>query len=329
MPSKLAGWLFLFLMNVKSILFPISVFICSLMLGCQAKVKDEDTSSQVPVVVVTTTMIGDMVQFIAGEHAQVLILMGPEVDPHLYKASASDLEKLRKADLIFYNGLHLEGKMDELFSKMQQKGTCIHAITAHIPSDQLFYPSDFEGHPDPHVWFDPTLWAIGTEIVANALATRDPAHADFYHTHAKTLTQKYLDLHAWTKETLSVLPKDKRILITSHDAFNYFGKAYDFDVIGVQGISTASEAGLADIAQTIDFIRRHSVKAIFVESSVPHATIERISKDAGINIGGELFSDALGTPGEIEISKSKEQYDLGSYEGMIKHNTNSILHALQ
>ncbi len=279
-------------------------------------------------VVVTTTMLADMLKSIARDHIQLTSLMGPETDPHLYKASASDLEKLQKADVIFYSGLHLEGRMDDLFSRMKAQGRPIFAVTDNISEDQLLTPANFHHHPDPHVWLAPELWALGIDTVVDALTEYDAPHHAHYQAEGEALKEHYYALDAWVKNTLTVLPIKQRILVTSHDAFNYFGRAYDFQVIGVQGVSTAGEAGLADITHTIDFIKQNNVKSIFVETSVPHATIERIAADSGAHIGGELFSDALGTLGKIETGPDGETYDLGTYEGMIKHNINTLLKAL-
>lgn len=309
-------------------LFRITL-ILMLCLGLSAcKPKNTSEKNGPLQVVVTTTMLADMLQSIAGEHIQLTCLMGPETDPHLYKASASDLAKLQKADLIFYNGLHLEGRMDDLFSRMKAQGRPIFAITDTIPEEQLLAPANFQHHPDPHVWLAPELWALGIDTVVNALVEYDISHRAHYQAEGEALKERYYALDAWAKNTLTALPIKQRILVTSHDAFNYFGRAYDFQVIGVQGVSTASEAGLADITHTIDFIKQHNVKSIFVETSVPHATIERIAADSGAQIGGELFSDALGTLGKLETGLNGETYDLGTYEGMIKHNINTLLKAL-
>ena len=278
-------------------------------------------------IVTTTTMITDLVQEIAGERAEVHGLMGPGVDPHLYKATATDLAKMQTADLIFYNGLMLEGTMSELFGQMQQKGKKVYAVTDKIPKEKLLSFPQTPEHPDPHVWFDPTLWAIAADHVTETLAKEDAAHKEEYSLRGKMYFVKIMTAHEWAIKRLSGIEPSQRVLITSHDAFNYFGRAYNFEVIGVQGISTVTEAGLADITKTVDLIRARKVKAIFVESSVPRANIERIAADSGAKVGAELFSDAAGTPGEMETVQD-ETYDLGSYIGMFKHNVNSIANAL-
>jgi manganese/zinc/iron transport system substrate-binding protein len=275
---------------------------------------------------VTTTigMVTDLVQNIGGDRIQVTGLMGPGVDPHLYKATASDISKLQKAEVVFYNGLVLEGKLQDIFTKMARSKKFVYPITESIPTELLLEPEEFEGHYDPHVWFDVTLWNRAVDTVVKGLSEADPKSKSHYEKQGKEYKAKLDQLQKWVLDKLKELPPEKRILVTSHDAYNYFGKAYGFKVVGLQGISTVTEAGLADMAQMVDFIKSNKVKAIFVESSVPHHTIERISKDAGVKIGGELFSDAMGTPGQIENG-----YDLGTYEGMIKHNVHTIVEALK
>ena len=277
------------------------------------------------IVTTTTTMISDLVKEIGGSQVIVYGLMGPGVDPHLYKATTSDLIKLKKASLIIYSGLHLEGKMQDIFNKhAKQHPGRIHVVTDAIPREYLLNIKGYANTHDPHVWFDVKLWILCSSIVLNALKTYDPDHAAQYDARAKIYKQKLSDLHAWIIDTLKTLPPSSRILVTSHDAFSYFGRAYGFEVVGLQGISTVTQAGLADVAKLGDFIRERNVKSIFVESSVSPKTIERISQDTGVEIGGELFSDAMGTPGDIEHG-----YDKGTYIGMIKHNVTTLINALK
>ncbi|MCB1124722.1 MAG: zinc ABC transporter substrate-binding protein, partial [Verrucomicrobiae bacterium] len=176
-------------------------------------------------------------------------------------------------------------------------------------------------------WFDPSLWIEAVDVVVEGLSKGDASNASYYAKEGERVRKKYDELHNWALTTIKRIDPPKRILITSHDAFNYFGRAYGFKVVGVQGISTVTEAGLADIAKMVDFIRENQVPAIFVESSVSPAAINRISKDAGIKVGGELYSDAMGIPGEFE-TRQGDRYDLGTYEGMLKHNIYRIVEAL-
>ena len=275
-------------------------------------------------VAATTSMVADLVRSVGGEDVEVHGLMGPGVDPHLYKATASDILKLQQANVIFYNGLLLEGKMQELFGQMARKKRFVYAVTEDLPKDQLLEPASMGGHYDPHVWFDVPLWSKCASKVAEGLGEFDPARKAAFEKRAVELEKKMAELHQWALKKSAELPKEKRIVVTSHDAFNYFGRAYDFQVVGLQGISTVTEAGVADMAKMVDFIKQAKVPAVFVESSVAHATINRISTDAGVKIGGELFSDAMGTPGQIENG-----YDLGTYDGMIKHNLNTVVSALK
>jgi manganese/zinc/iron transport system substrate-binding protein len=275
-------------------------------------------------VVTTVTMVADLARQVGGERVEVDALMGPGVDPHLYKAAASDITKLQRADVIFYSGLLLEGKMQDIFAKLARTKRFVYPVTEAIPVEKLLEPPEFAGHYDPHVWFEVPLWKLCLDVVAKGLSEADPGGKEFYEKRAVESRARMDQLHAWALKKSAELPAERRILVTSHDAYNYFGRAYGFQVVGLQGISTVTEAGLADMAKLTDFIRQKKVKAVFVETSVPHHTIERISKDTGVKIGGELFSDAMGTPGKIENG-----YDLGTYEGMIKHNMTTIVEALK
>lgn len=276
----------------------------------------------------TTTMVADLVRLVGGDRIEVTGLMGPGVDPHLYKATASDVITLQRADVIFYSGLHLEGRMTDVFTRVARQGRKVYALTEGMPEDRLLHPAGPDAPEDPHVWFDPELWAHAVQVVVDALSTADPAGADLYRTNGDKTRAGILATHAWARKRLASIPPARRILVTSHDAFAYFGRAYDFRVVAIQGISTVTEAGLADIVAMIDFIKREKVPAIFVESSVPHATIERVSRDSGARVGGELFSDALGAPGDVRTAGG-ETYDVGTWTGMFKHNVNTIVAALQ
>lgn len=275
-------------------------------------------------VVTTTSIVTDLVRQVAGDFAQVEGLMGPGVDPHLYKPTAADIVRLQRAEVIFYNGLMLEGRMTDVFTKLARSKRHVYAVTESIPEDELLQPAAFEGHFDPHVWFDVQLWAKCVNTVVAGLAAADSANADAYRRQGEAVRARLAALHTWAQAKAEELPAERRVLVTSHDAYNYFGRAYGFTVVGLQGISTATEAGLADVARLSDFIRTRGVKAVFVESSVSPATIERVARDSGARVGGELFSDAMGEPGQIEGG-----YNLGTYEGMIKHNLSTIVDALK
>ncbi|HYG78168.1 MAG TPA: zinc ABC transporter substrate-binding protein [Planctomycetota bacterium] len=275
--------------------------------------------------VCTVGMIADIVQRVGGKHVQVQSLMGPGTDPHLYKAREDDSRALSGADVIFYVGLNLEGKMSDLFVKMQRKKP-VFAMSdpEYIDPKLLREPPEMEGHYDPHIWFDVSLWMKSAERVRDALAEVDRAHADDYKKNAEALLKEMGELHEWCKKELATIPQERRILITAHDAFGYFGRAYGVEVRGIQGISTEDQAPVAAINELVDLIVTRKVKAVFVESSVPRKNIEALlegckARGHTIVIGGELFSDAMGEADKPE----------GTYIGMVKHNVETIVKALK
>ncbi len=303
--------------NMKKILF---LFVLTSFFSC----KDDSNKSHKLQVVTTTTMLTDLVKNIGGDSIQVNGLMGAGVDPHLYKASEGDVSKLYNADVIFYNGLHLEGKLVEVFEQMESTSKTQVALAEVIDKSTLIGSEYFASNYDPHVWFDISYFKQFAEKTADVLAEADPKNADFFRQNKETYIDKLDSLEAEVKATIATLPKEKRILVTAHDAFNYFGKAYDFEVVGLQGLSTATEAGVQDVQRLSDFIIENKVKAIFVESSVPRRTIEALqasvrSKGAEVVIGGSLYSDALGNAGTPE----------GTYLGMFRHNVNTIVSSLK
>lgn len=289
--------------------------------SCKKEVKDKNQKLQV---VTTTSMITDMVKNIGRDLIEVEGLMGSGVDPHLYKASEGDVSKLVNADVIFYNGLHLEGKLVEVFEKMKHQHINTIAVGESLDKNTLIGSDYFASNYDPHIWFSVKNWKIITTFVTHKLAEIDPKNAEAFKANGKTYLTKLDELENKLKNTIASLPKEKRILVTAHDAFSYFGKAYDFDVVGLQGLSTATEAGVQDVQKLANFIIEKKVKAIFVESSVPKRTIEALqaavkSKNHEVAIGGTLFSDALGNTGTKE----------GSYIGMFTYNVNTIINALK
>jgi manganese/zinc/iron transport system substrate-binding protein len=276
-----------------------------------------------PIKAVTTIgMIGDIVENVGGSRVEVARLMGPGIDPHLYKASEGDVGRMAEADIIFYNGLHLEAKMAEILEQMDGRIRTV-AVTDSIDRATLLAPPEFEGNYDPHVWFDVTFWMQATEEVRDALVELDPDSAALYQDNAAAYLAQLTDLHNYVLEQAARVPPDKRVVITAHDAFNYFGRAYGFEVRGLQGISTAAEAGTADVQNLATFIVERQIPAVFVESSVPPRYIEAVqatvkAQGFDINIGGELFSDAMGNSGTPE----------GTYLGMVRHNIDTIVGAL-
>jgi manganese/zinc/iron transport system substrate-binding protein len=273
-------------------------------------------------VVTTIGMITDIAQNVGGERVSVTGLMGPGIDPHLYKASEGDVSSLSEADVIFYNGLHLEAKMGEVLEQMGSRIKTV-AVTSGIDESLLLSPPEFEGAHDPHVWFDVTLWMKAVEVVRDTFIEFDPDNADLYRANAQEYLGSLEELQAYVQEQTARVPEPQRVLITAHDAFNYFGNAYGFDVRGLQGISTATEAGTGDVQDLAEFIAENEIPAIFVESSVPVRNVEAVqaavqAKGFEVSIGGELFSDAMGNPGTEE----------GTYTGMVRHNVDTIVSAL-
>jgi manganese/zinc/iron transport system substrate-binding protein len=309
---------------MRSVQLGFSIVLIGLLTACGQTAKEAEADlSQRPIRVVTTTgMITDVVQNVGGERVEVTGLMGPGVDPHLYKASEGDVTRMAEADAIFYNGLHLEAKMGEVLEKMGGQAETV-AVTKGVDPSDLLAPPEFAGAYDPHIWFDVALWMKAVEPVRDTLIGMDPDHAELYRANAESYLAELNELHDYVMAQAERLPADQRVLITAHDAFNYFGQAYDFEVRGLQGISTAAEAGTADVQDLADFIVERRIPAIFVESSVPPRTIEAVqaavrAQGFDVQIGGELFSDAMGDPGTEE----------GTYVGMVRHNVDTIVNSL-
>ncbi len=298
-------------------------FAASLSCGKRGQGEREDISRRKVYVVATTGMIGDAAAVVGGERVEVATLMGPGVDPHLYKASEGAVTRMAGADIIFYNGLHLEGKMSEVFEKMGGYVRAV-AIGGTIPGARLLRAEGSYGSPDPHIWFDVTLWIQAVGAMRDAYIELDPVHVDIYTANFRDYLADLADLHAYVIRRAGTVPEASRVLITAHDAFNYFGRQYGFEVRGLQGISTSSEAGTADVRALADFIVERSIPAIFVESSIPVRNVEAVkaavqARGFNVGIGGELYSDALGTKGTAE----------GTYIGMVRHNIDIIVEAFR
>jgi manganese/zinc/iron transport system substrate-binding protein len=301
-------------------------FLWSLLLlsACTTTGGSQSPLSERTINVVTTTgMIADIVKNVGGERVEVTALMGPGVDPHLYKASEGDVTELQGADLIFYNGLHLEAQMGDVLERLNEFGIKTVAVTDKIERSLLQAPPQFQGNYDPHVWFDVTLWMKAVEQVRETLVELDPASRSRYEANAEAYLAELAELHRYVLDQASLVPPAQRVLITAHDAFNYFGRAYGFEVRGLQGISTEAQAGTADVQALAKFIAERQIPAIFVESSVPQRNIEAVqaavqARGFEVKIGGSLFSDAMGSEGTPE----------GTYLGMIRHNIDTIVTAL-
>lgn len=291
--------------------------------GCGGRQEEAAPATATLQVLATTGMVADAARVIGGDAVQVHALMGPGVDPHLYKASERDVRALSDADLVLYNGLHLEGKMAELFERLARQRHVV-PLAAAIPDSLLRHPAAFEGHPDPHVWFDVAMWAHAVERARDALIESRSDQREAFTARAAAYLDTLHALDAWTRAEMAGIPERQRVLVTAHDAFGYFGRAYGVEVVGLQGISTVSEFGLADVRRLVDLIVSRGVKAVFVESSVPRRSIEAVvegcrGRGHAVNIGGTLYSDALGADGTAE----------GTYVGMVRANVRTIVQALR
>ena len=274
-------------------------------------------------IVATTSVLGDAIRNIVGDKAQVICLMGPGVDPHAYKATARNIQDLMKADIIFYNGLHLEGKLADILAKFSKQKP-VYAASDGIESGQYLGDLQAADGIDPHIWFDISLWRQAVQYISRQLQLIDLSAVSYYQENTKNYLQTLDDLHEEVKKMIQSIPKMQRVLITAHDAFSYFGRAYDIEVKGLQGISTVEECGLLDIINLTDFMVHRRIKAIFPEHSVPSrpllAVVEGCRKKGHqVILGVELYSDALGTAGTPE----------GTYIGMIETNVKTIVDALK
>lgn len=295
------------------------------LIGCSssASTNNDTTTDDDGKLKVTTTIgqIADAVKNVGGDHVEVEPLMGPGTDPHVYRASQGDIAKLDGADIIFYNGLNLEGNMGDILVKMAKDKPTI-AVTEAISEDQLLEQDD--GIYDPHVWFDLQLWQEAVKAVEVGLSEIDPAHEDAYRENAEAYLNEIEEMHSYVQERISEIPEQSRLLVTAHDAFGYFGDAYGLEVHGLQGISTDAEYSVSDVNDIVDLVTENNIKAVFIESSVSERAIEAVVEGAAakgheLQIGGELFSDAMGEAGTEE----------GTYIGMVKFNVDTIVDALK
>lgn len=292
--------------------------------GCApAGTRGEDFSGRTIRVVATTSMIAELVREVGGDRVEVEGLMGPGVDPHLYKASEGDVTRMSRADVIFYNGLHLEGKMGELFEQMGVLSIPTFALADAVPEEALLVSEYFTGNYDPHIWFDASLWKDAAMLASENLASIDSTSAETYRANAARYAAEIEAADQYVRQQLEVLPDDARVLVTSHDAFGYFGRAYGFEVKGLQGLSTAAEAGTADVADLADFVAEHRVPSLFTESSVSPRGIEAVraavrARGFEVRMGGTLYGDALGAPGT----------PAATYSGMVRSNIDTIIAGL-
>lgn len=311
-------------MMKKSIIFIIVLTIITVCAsGCANSNKNTNDDGRYKVIT-TTTLIADLAKSIGGEYVNVQGLMGPGVDPHLYKASAGNVKLMQDANMVIYNGLHLEGKMGEVFENIQSSEKLIVAVSDNIDEGNFIDFVTNPGNYDPHIWFDVKLWKEAAKEVAEGLKKLDKEHTTEYDANLESYLKELDKLNEYIKERVAELKEQDRVLITAHDAFNYFGNAYGFEVKGLQGISTASEAGTSDVRELANFIVERKIKAVFVESSVPRKSIEALqeavkAKGFEVEIGGELYSDSTGDAGT----------DAETYIGTFKANIDTIVDALK
>lgn len=308
-------------MNMDRYLKKVLIFLVLIgFLFLTACNSEQDTDKEGKIHIVTTiAQIGEQLSVIGGDHVHVESLMGPSVDPHLYNATHSDIETIANADMIFYNGLNLEVNMVEIFNEIGESKPVL-AIAETVPENQLL--TDENGAVDPHIWFDIDLWTLALESAVEELMEFDPDNAQYYEENMKNYFAKLEDLKK-EAEKLQNIPEEKRVLVTAHDAFGYFGRMHNMQVVGLQGLSTEEEVGVSDIQETIELIKTYRVPAVFIESSISEDTINAVIEGAKsdgvpVELGGELFSDAMGEPGTEE----------GTYIGMYRHNVNTIYEAL-
>ena len=299
--------------NFFSLLVP-AILLAGLM-ACNEPSSEENS---LPKIVATTGMIADAVEHVVGDKATVESLMGPGVDPHLYKPVQSDRTALNEADVIFYNGLRLEGKFEEIFEMLSEQKP-VHPVSNGIAEASLLKDPGYDDAFDPHIWFDVSLWILAVEEINTVMQDFDPENADYYQANTDAYKRTLNDLHVEVGTLIAEIPDKRRVLITTHDAFSYFGRAYALEVRGLQGISTATEVGLRDIEDMVDFITENGIPAVFVESSASTHTLEKViegceSNGHSVINAGTLYADAMGEPGTDE----------GTYIGMVRYNANAV-----
>lgn len=296
--------------------------ICFGLAGCGNSGVEAESGGPLKIVV-TTSMVGDLVRHVAGDHASVVGLMGEGVDPHLYRATSRDLGSMMQADLIFYSGLGLEGAMQSALERVEKNGKKTTAVTASLPREKLIHSQRFSGHPDPHVWNDAGLWLQCLDEVVRVLAQADPEHAKDFETNAERYRQELKNLDEYARTAIGSIPEKSRYLVTAHDAFAYFSAAYHLQERSVQGITTESEPGIQDINNLVDFLVSQRVPALFVEATVNSTYLKAVIEGARqrgwtVREGGMLYSDSTGAPGAYE----------GTYVGMLDHNVTTVTRAL-
>ena len=308
-------------MRSKFTIYLLIALVLVSLIGCAGQPSSTEDDGRIKVVT-TIGQLTDTVSIVGGDLVNVTGLMGPGIDPHLYVATESNVGLLQEAEIIFYNGLFLEAQMNDILEQLA-KNKHVVPVGENIPTDKLLDSPIYQDEHDPHIWFDVSIWMQVVEVVRDTLTEYDPENSTTYQENAAAYLLELENLHAYVLDQASKIPEEKRVLITAHDAFNYFGQAYGFEVLGLQGISTAAEAGTGDVQTLAEFIVEHQIPAIFIESSVPVRNIEALQAAVAsigfqVEIGGELFSNAMGNVGTFE----------GTYIGMVSHNIDTIASAL-
>jgi manganese/zinc/iron transport system substrate-binding protein len=307
---------------MKNIIFlPVALVILGISVYFYTNQEQESACPRFSIVC-TTSIIGDTVRQLVGDDAIVTSLMGPDIDPHLYRAREHDIQTLATANLIIYNGLHLEGKLADVLHSMNRYVPTL-SIADHLDRSRFIASDEYETMYDPHIWFDVRIWIDAVAIIRDALMEHDPEHADAYASRACVYINELEELDRSIREKIATLNPCQRILVTAHDAFHYFGRAYGFQVVALQGISTESEAGIKDVQELVAFIVEHKVRALFVEASIPERNIQAVQQAARargfeVGIGDQLYSDALGPVGS----------SADTYISMVKHNIDAVITGL-
>jgi manganese/zinc/iron transport system substrate-binding protein len=296
---------------MKGVLIFLAIAVCAV----------ATTVAQPTEVVATTGMVADLVQRVGGERIIVRPMIAPGLDPHLYKPTRDDVARLLKAKAVFSNGLGLEGRMEDALRKLSLRGTPVVSLGEAIPADKLLHE---ETAPDPHVWMSPSTWALALPAVAEALGRIDPAGLDVFESNSKKAAGEFVDLEERMKSRAEAIPASQRVLVTSHDAFGYFGRATGIEVVGIQGVNTEAEAGVADMNRIVDLMVARRVPAIFFESTLTEKNVRAViegceSRGHKVRVGGVLYADSLGAPGS----------GAETWQGMLEHNMATIEKGLE
>ncbi len=301
------------------------LLVLFVLVGCREFTNDATDSNDGRInVVATTTMITDLLEIIGGNRIQIEGLMGPGIDPHGYQASASDVDKMFQAEIVAYNGMDLEGQMGRVFSELENLDKTVLVMEEAINQMAILDSDEEDLHMDPHIWFSVPLWAETADYVTASLSDYDSENAYYYEENNAQYQEELQMLDTYIRNRVEEVQEQSRYLITAHDAFKYFGEEYGFEVVGLQGLNTQTEAGTRDVSNLAQFIVENEIKAIFIETSVPTRTIEALQEAVQqrgwhVEIGGELFSDALGDSSQ----------DAETYLKMYKHNIDTIVDALK